>query len=278
MDVEAGRGAPKRGRKRYKASELREVKRGRWTHRYDSDGRQVCGAALRGEAKGWACGASGRMLHPSGRCRMHGGAAGVGRPPKHGGRVYEHALGPQRSRFAELLARPDLLKTDPQVALYDTEVERLLEEAAEGRGPAWRGALDAACSELAETASTKPTDLSSLTAWASAVGHAAKLVADLLTRGLQSDSDTREALRLAAIRAELAVAERRTVAIEEATIPEKLVLASYARIAEILYRQLPERDARRIVDQIALGLVGARGADLLGAGAVQSPSGAPSLA
>lgn len=257
---------------KYRLEDLRVERVGkRWKHYFDAKGRQVCGAALAGARKGLRCPQTGRSLAPSGRCRTHGGAPGVGRVPTHGRVAYRDFIGAQAERFQELLDRPDFLRTDPQAALFDIEIERLLEEAQEGKGPEWRAALLGACLRLAQVASTKPESVEGLAEWAGSVGAAASAVAELLGKGVKADEDTARALRYAQQRAEIAIAERKTRVLEEVNLPEKMVLASYGRIATIIFRSLPEREARRIIDEIALGLVSARGADLLRAG--QEPPG-----
>lgn len=257
-----------RVRRPLRLEDLRVEKRGRWTHYYDSRDRRVCGAKLPGK-HGQRCSHSGRSLGPSGRCRRHGGAPGAGRPPKDGGRLYADFLADRRERFAQLLERPDLLLTDPQVGLFDLAIEQALEEAAQGKGRAWREALEEASVVLAEAVSSRPT-METLAAWAADVGRAASVLAELLRRGLKADADERRVLELAERRAAMAVAERRQQVLEGDNWPAKAVLASYGRIADIILRELPEREAHRLVEAISRALVGTGREVLLG-----SPAAAP---
>lgn len=98
------------------------------------NGVEVCGAQLRNKGKQVRC--SQRALAPNGRCRIHGGAVGSGRPPVHG--RWTQASG----RFAEAYQRakedPGLVDLRRPLALLDLQVEEALRLAADGDCPSFR--------------------------------------------------------------------------------------------------------------------------------------------
>lgn len=96
--------------------------------------RRLCGANLR-KKPGKTCGQL--ALSGKGRCKLHGGARGSGRPIEHGrySKVLRGVLG---ERYRESLANPKLMSLREPVAMQDALVQRCADRLAELDTPHFR--------------------------------------------------------------------------------------------------------------------------------------------
>lgn len=234
-------------KERRKDAPARKKGRG-WLYFRKDTGRQVCGSPL-AKRPGMHCALPGK-LHPiSGRCKKHGGANGIGRPPSIEG-YSARALGPLRARMRELVVDPNLLRVEPQIALLDCVTERLLEMAEAGDGPEFRSDAVKLYDESRDAMASGNKGLA-----------AAKLSAlgDHLRSGAARTTALLRAAELADKRANRAQRERKTVSEEARTYTEAAFAVTMIVVANAVLENSPSQTAARVLDAIDRALVAASG-------------------
>jgi hypothetical protein len=210
----------------------------------------VCGAKTR---------SGGRCKRPgaaNGRCRLHGGAPGSGRPPEHGRRSqYARIFGQD---YARLLRDPDILKSDGELALFDLFLLERADLLRHGFSAAWLDDVKTALAAL-NTALFEKRD-------AQAVRQAFQRLESQITAGGERVGAWEELLEAAGQRSNLASKAAAALAKQESSVSENKLVVMFGQMLDILTDVAGADTARKVADRFERDVLGRVAASAAGAG------------
>lgn len=192
---------------------------------------------------------------PNGRCRMHGGKTPP-TPVKHGRTAkYARVFG---SSYLAFLSDVDLLKSGPELALFDQRLTELAEGLEAGISAEWLKELRTATETLRQALFVQP-DAAEARKWF-------KTVEGLVVAGGDKHAAWGELLQEAKVRSDLASKAQAAAAKSDIAMTERQMVVIFGRMLDIVDQEAPEKRAR-IADRLEREVLNQPGPASVAAGA-----------